>query len=165
MKCPVKQIFFFFFCLFVFLGLHPWHMEFPKLGLNRSCSHYARGRHSNAGSKPRLCPTPQLTAMLDPIEPSTSWFLVGFISAAPWWELQIFFFIFQSFIEVWLIYKVVIISAVQQSDSVIHVHISILYQILLLLLLFFFFFCLFCLFPGSYLWHMELPRLGVWSQL
>lgn len=45
------------------------------------------------------------------------------------------FFIFQSFTEVELIYNVVIISAVQHSDSVIHVHTFILFQIL-----FFFFF-------------------------
>ena len=42
----------------------------------------------------------------------------------------VFFFIFKSFIDVYVIYKVVIISAVQQSDSVIHGHTSILFQIL-----------------------------------
>ena len=36
---------------------------------------------------------------------------------------------FLSFIDVQLIYKVVIIFAVQQSDSVTHMHISILFQI------------------------------------
>ena len=40
------------------------------------------------------------------------------------------FFSCLSFIEVELIYKVVIISAVQHSDSVIHIHTSILFQIL-----------------------------------
>ena len=45
--------------------------------------------HSNARSEPRLRPTPQLTAMLNPnwvrpgIEPATSWFLVRFVSAVP----------------------------------------------------------------------------------
>ena len=43
-----------------------------------------------------------------------------------------YFFCFLNFIEVWLIYNVVIIAAVQQSDSVIHVHTSILSQILFL---------------------------------
>ena len=33
-------------------------------------------------------------------------------------------------IEIWLIYNVVLISGTQQSDSVIHIHISILFQIL-----------------------------------
>jgi len=47
--------------------------------------------HSNAGSEPHLLPTPRFTAMPDPqpteqgrnlagIEPTTSWFLVGFVS-------------------------------------------------------------------------------------
>ena len=40
-----------------------------------------------------------------------------------------FFFIFKSFIQVQLIYNVMTISAVQQSDSVIHIHTSILFQI------------------------------------
>ena len=41
-----------------------------------------------------------------------------------------FFFIFKSFVEIYLIYKVVIISLVRQSDSVVNVHTSILFQIL-----------------------------------
>ena len=42
--------------------------------------------HGNTGS---------LTQWMRPgIEPKTSWFLVGFISAAPWWELLFLFFIF-----------------------------------------------------------------------
>lgn len=39
--------------------------------------------------------------------------------------------ILPSFTEVWLIYKAMIISAIQQSDPVIHIHISILSQIIL----------------------------------
>ena len=42
----------------------------------------------------------------------------------------VFFFILKSFIEVQLIYNVVIISAIQQNDSVIHVNTSILFHIL-----------------------------------
>ena len=39
--------------------------------------------HDNVGS---------LTHWASPgIEPETSWFLVRFVSAAPWWELQIYF--------------------------------------------------------------------------
>ena len=55
--------------------------------------------HSNARSELRLQPTPQLRATPDPqptepgIEPTTSWFQVGFISAAPQWELPIFNFL------------------------------------------------------------------------
>ena len=40
------------------------------------------------------------------------------------------FFIFKIFIRVQLIYNVVLVSAVQQSESVIHIHISTLFQIL-----------------------------------
>ena len=29
----MKLIFFVCVCLFVFLGLHPWHMEVPRLGV------------------------------------------------------------------------------------------------------------------------------------
>ena len=47
-------------------------------------------------------------------------------------KLYINFFIVLSFIEVQLTYIVVIISAMQQSDSVIHIHTSILFQIIFL---------------------------------
>ena len=40
--------------------------------------------------------------------------------------VHFFTFSFLSFVEIQLIYKIVIISAVQQSDQVIHIHISIL---------------------------------------
>ena len=81
----------FFVLSFVLLGPHPWHMEVPSLGVNRSCScqptpqpqpgqskatcaTYTRA-HSNAGS---------LTRWLRPgIKPTTSWFLVRCISAVP----------------------------------------------------------------------------------
>ena len=70
-------------------------MEVPRLGSNWSCSSWPMPQpqqhqiwavsatwttaHSNAGS---------LTQRARPgIEPTTSWFLVGFVSAAPWWEL------------------------------------------------------------------------------
>ena len=65
------------------------HIRATAAGLQHS--------HSNARSEPHLRPTPQLTAMPDPqcwtrrvrpgIEPSTSWFLVRFVSAAPPREL------------------------------------------------------------------------------
>ena len=50
--------------------------------------------HSHAGSEPSLQPTPQLMATPDPppwvrpgIEPASSWILVGFVAAAPQWDL------------------------------------------------------------------------------
>ena len=82
-----------FFC---FLGLHSRHMEVPRLGSKlelqlpaytmatathgiRAASATYTTAHGNAGS---------LTHGLRPgIEPASSWFLVRFISAEPWWEL------------------------------------------------------------------------------
>ena len=73
---------------------------FPGLGPNKSCwptpqpqqcriqntSVTYTTAHGNAGS---------LTHWARPgIEPATSWFLVGFVSAVQWWELQYFLFKF-----------------------------------------------------------------------
>ena len=85
----------FLFFYFIFLGQHPRHMEVPRLGSNwgYSCpptpqpqQHRCRGAsvtyttaHSNARS---------LTHWVRPgIEPTTSWFLAGFVSAVPRQEL------------------------------------------------------------------------------
>ena len=64
------------FCIylhtFIFnLGPHPCPKEVPRLGSNPSSNcppaqPQQRHIHSNTGSKPRLPPTPQLRAMLDP---------------------------------------------------------------------------------------------------
>ena len=65
--------------LFCFLGPHPWHKEVPKLGVK---------------SEPQLPAYATAIAMQDlsrifdlrhrpGTEPTTSWFLVGFVSAAP----------------------------------------------------------------------------------
>ena len=51
-----------FFC---FLGLHQWHMEVPRLEVESELQ-LLEHSHSNSGTKPRLRPTPQLTAMPDP---------------------------------------------------------------------------------------------------
>ena len=70
--------------------------------------------HSNAGS---------LTYWARPgIEPTTSWFLIGFVSIAPRWKILIIVFYFNLFfIKLWLLYNV-LISAVQKSELVIHTH-------------------------------------------
>ena len=41
--------------------------------------------------------------------------------------IEFIFFFKLIFIGVWLIYNVVLVSAVQQSESVIHIHVSILF--------------------------------------
>ena len=83
--------FLFFFFFLCFLGPHLWHMEIPVLGSNQSY---------------RCWPTPQPWQHLwvrPGIEPETSWFLVGFLSAAPQWEHLICFFnidIFRSIFKI-----------------------------------------------------------------
>ena len=85
----------FYFILFLlFLGLRLQHMEVPRdlTGATAAGLHHS---HRNARSEPCLQPTSQLMAMLDPlthwsrpgIERTTSWFLVGFVSAEPQREL------------------------------------------------------------------------------
>ena len=64
------------FLFFCFLGLYPWHVEVP-VGTTAAGLHLS---HSNTRS---------LTHWARPrIKPTTSWFLVGFISAAPQRELH-----------------------------------------------------------------------------
>ena len=53
---------------FVILGLHLWHMEVPRLGVESAS---LRHSHGNAGLEPHLQPTPQLTATPDPLP--TEW--------------------------------------------------------------------------------------------
>ena len=64
-----KQLFFSFFflsfCCCCFLGLHPQHMEIPRLGVESELQPQPHHRNSNARSELRLWPTPQLTATPD----------------------------------------------------------------------------------------------------
>ena len=58
-----------FFCFFVFAILGPclWYVEVPRpSGLIGATSAGLHHSHSNAGSEPRLQPTPQLMATPDP---------------------------------------------------------------------------------------------------
>ena len=63
---------------------------------------------------------------LDP-EGGSQTFFVQFL---PTNSVFFFFFLYKNFFRVELIYNVVLVSGVQQIDSVIHKHISILFQIL-----------------------------------
>ena len=74
---PHPQIFFFFSFL---LETLPRHMEVPRLGVKLELQVPAyTTAYGNTGS---------LTHWARPgMEPETSWFLVGFISAVPRWEL------------------------------------------------------------------------------
>ena len=88
-----QQFFLFFFCL---LGPYPWHMEVPRLGVESGLATAAGLHHShnNVGSTSSTYTTAHrntrsLTHWARPgIDPASSWILVGFISAAPQWELQ-----------------------------------------------------------------------------
>ena len=68
---------------FVFLGLHPWHMD--ARGQIGAVASSLCHRHSNIRSKMCLQPIPQ-RQILNPLnkargEPASSWILVGFITA------------------------------------------------------------------------------------
>ena len=79
---PVFPSFLFFFCFL--------HMEVPRLGVQSATAAGLCRRHGNAGS---------LTHGVRPgIEPATSWFLAGFVSAVPWQELRPVF----SYSEFWM---------------------------------------------------------------
>ena len=57
-----------FFFFNSFLGPHLWHMEVPRLGgLIGAVATGLCLSHSNTRSKPCLWPTPQLTALLNPL--------------------------------------------------------------------------------------------------
>ena len=79
-----------------FGGAHPWHMAIPRLVVKSAAAASLCHRHSNVGiwALPVTYTTAHsnarsLTSWVRPgIEPTTSWFLVWFVSTAPWWELQ-----------------------------------------------------------------------------
>ena len=86
---------FFFFVFLSFPGPLPWHMEVLRLGvLMGAVAAGLRQSHSNVGSEPSATYTTahgnarSLTRWARPgIEPTTLWFLVGFVNTETWWEL------------------------------------------------------------------------------
>jgi len=89
-KIHIKFAIFIFFSFFflVFLGLHLWHMEVPRLGFKSELQLPAyTTAHSNTGS---------LTHWARPgIKSVSSWILVRFVTTELWWELP-----FSSFLSV-----------------------------------------------------------------
>ena len=85
----------FFFSFLSFFGPHLWHTEVPRLGDNQSYScrptPQPQQRQIQAASVTYTTApgnTRSLTHCVGPgIEPATSWFLVGSVSAAPQREL------------------------------------------------------------------------------
>ena len=90
-------IFFFFFC---FLGLHSWHMDVPKLGVELELQLLAYTTAMATSVTYTTAMATSVTYTTAPgnagslthwartgIEPATSWFVVRFISTVPWWGL------------------------------------------------------------------------------
>ena len=91
----LPSVLFFFLSFCHFLGHSRCMWRFPGKGSNRSCSHrptpqpqQRRIWAASATYTTALGNAGSLTHWARPgIEPATSWFLVGFVSAAPRWEL------------------------------------------------------------------------------
>ena len=134
-KSPARTFYIvlFYFVLFICsLELHPWPMEVPRLEVKselqllayiiavQQCGIWATSvtyttAHGNARS---------LTHWAWPgIEPVTSWFLIRVVSAASQRELHARTLKKCFFIRMYFIYNVVLVSGVQQSDSVIYIFI------------------------------------------
>ena len=81
------------FLFFFFFGLHPWHMEVPRLGVECELQLPA---YATATAKPdpshvcNLYHSSQQCQILNPLRPGmespSSWILVRFISNEPWRE-------------------------------------------------------------------------------
>ena len=126
---------FWVFCLFCLFRAAPVANGGSQAsGLIRATAAGLCHSHGNARSEPHLWPTPQLTAMPDPsricdlhhssqqcqilnplsrpgIKPTSSWFLVGFISAAPQRELPYMFL--KYFLQFHVISLLMVLYAVQ----------------------------------------------------
>ena len=73
---------------FVFLGLHPWHIEVPRLGINQNCSHQPTPQSQQhqiqaVSATYNTAPgnTGSLTHWARPgVESTSSWMLVEFVN-------------------------------------------------------------------------------------
>ena len=101
---------------FCFLGLHPQHVEVPRLGVDRiraaaACLHQS---HSNIGSESHVCNLHRSSwqcQILNPlrrpgIEPISAWIPVGFLTTEPQWEMRnsevfCFFFLMEGIFHIW----------------------------------------------------------------
>ena len=79
-SCTQNQLFCFYFqfsklfFLFCFLGLHPWHMEVPRLrGPIRATDAGHSHSHSHIRSEPCLQPTPWQRRILNPLNEARNW--------------------------------------------------------------------------------------------
>ena len=79
-------------CLFIFafLGPHPWHMDLPRLGVKLKLQPPAYATATATWGPSCICSRQHwiVNPRLKPrIEPTSSWILVRFNTAEPWWEL------------------------------------------------------------------------------
>ena len=87
-----------FFCCccfcFCFLGPYPWHMGVPRLGVEVELQLPATDPATATQDPNHICNlhhSSQQHWFLNPLRRAraSSWMLVGFISAEPWWELPV----------------------------------------------------------------------------
>ena len=79
-----------FFFFLVFLGPYLQHMEVPRPGVELELQMSAYTTATATQDLSCICKTGSLAHWARPgIEPASSWILVGFVSAAPQWELPL----------------------------------------------------------------------------
>ena len=110
-----SKYFLFIYLLFCFLGLHSWHMEVPRLGVESVLQLLACATATAMQDQSLicdLCHSSRQHQIPNPlgIKPASSWILGRFVSNVPQWKL-----LFLSFIEVCLTYKIVIILLCPQG--------------------------------------------------
>ena len=81
------------FCFCIFRAAPVAYGDSQARGLIQAVAARLRHSHSNAGSKPYTTAHSDAGSLTHRpgMEPETSWFLVGFVSTAPSWELRYLF--------------------------------------------------------------------------
>ena len=102
-----------FFCLFVFLGPHPWHVEVPRLEVESELQLLAYTTATATAMQDPSCVCDlhhslRQCQILNPLskarmEPAPSWLLVGFVTTEPRQELPIYLFFFSLLMPVLLV--------------------------------------------------------------
>ena len=133
----IEQVWFilFYLYLYIFSGPQVQHMEVPGLGVESELQlpGYVTGTATqdpnclcNLQHSSRQC------QLCNPLIMARDWTCILMVTGLVFHWATVgtpILLLFLSFIEAWLIYKSVTLSAVQQSDPVIHKHISILTQV------------------------------------
>ena len=96
----LSSIWWIILCYSIFLGLHPWHMEVPRLRVKSELQLPACTTATTMQDLSCICDLHHSSrtarSLIHWARPGAklalSWILVGFVSAEPWWKLQITFF-------------------------------------------------------------------------